>query len=491
MASYRRTRRCVLRQTQAAAKAFRCLIGGLAPHILHLDFPSCSVAQWCCTRIAIHEAHRTLPDTHVLKALKGVFRALGIVPGYPSFQQFNAESVLYLRFSPIKRHAKLFYVGSTEKSVMIREHSRFRKYKQVLEEKLVSAELSIRFWAHHQNFWNWCIIPVTEAVPHDLLRGREQALIQTLQPPLNFPFIARWFCPRRGIIKAPDPTCAQRIGLARLWRKHRKKVQSGAGRGLPAPLFAIFDKPSFRTKEATWVLLTQLGSNTESHFEAAKRFRSNEFSYPALCALHRMAKHLPAYMAPNALRAIGSAGSEAFSLLGGIGLYGFRFYRMTHIPPSRQDLRMCMRAYISECTHAITPFHVPKTTVVFPRHPRIAQALFNHQDALKQCATRQEPTCRCDLIKKYAPKAPTFCGHVAARGIELTHCLSSLEKQIASGSVTDTFFPDKAQIRTQFVDAWSNWCRTNALPGPPRGLNVVFEQIWDKHLHPGTGQVPP
>ena len=327
MASYRRTRRCVLRHTQAAAKAFRCLVGGLAPDILHFDFPSCSVAQWCCARIAIPEAHRTLPDTHVLR---GVFRALGIVPGCPSFQQFSAESVLYLRFSPIKKHAKLFYVGSTEKSVMIREHSRFRKYKQVLEEKLVSAELSIRFWAHHRTFWNWCIVPVTDVVPHDLLRGREQALIQTLQPPLNFPFIARWFCPRRGIIKPPDATHAQKIGLSRLWRKRRKKQHSGAGRGLPAPLFAIFDKPSFRTKEATWVLLTQLGSNTESHFIAAKHLRSNEFSYPALCALHRMAKHLPAYMAPNALRAISSAVKfRGFLPPQGPDLYGSRSYLTT------------------------------------------------------------------------------------------------------------------------------------------------------------------
>ena len=403
-----------------------------------------------------------------------------MVPGYPSFQQFNADSVLYLRFSPIKKHAKLFYVGSTEKSVMIREHSRFRKYKQMLEDKLVSAALSIRFWAHHQNFWNWCIIPVTDTVPHDLLRGREQALIQTLQPPLNFPFIARWYCPRRGIIRAPDPTCAQRVGLARLWRRHRKKVQSGAGRGLPSPLFAIFDKPSFRSREATWVLLTQLGSNTEAHFTAAKRLRSNEFSYPALCALHRMAKHLPAYMAPNALRAICSA----FKFRGFLPPRGHRPLRVPFLSHDtyRQDLRVRMRAYISECKHAITPFHVPKTTVVFPRHPRIAQTLFNHQDALKQWATRKEPTCKCDLIKKYAPKAPTFGGHVAAKGIELTRRLSSLEKQIASGSVTDTFFPDKAQIHTHFLDAWSSWCRTNALPGPPRGLNLVFEQIWDKHL---------
>ena len=38
--------------------------------------------------------------------------------------------------------------------------------------------------------------------------------------------------------------------------------------------------PSLAAKEATWVLLTQLGSNTLQHFEAAKRLRSsNEFSY--------------------------------------------------------------------------------------------------------------------------------------------------------------------------------------------------------------------
>ena len=193
-----------------------------------------------------------------------------------------------------------------------------------------------------------------------------------------------------------------------------------------------------------------------------------------------MAKHLPAHMAPNALRAI----TSALKFRGFLPPMGHRPLRVPFLSHDtyRQDLRMCMRAYISECIHAITPFHVPKTTVVFPRHPRIAQALFNHQDALKQWAARKEPTCKCDIIKKYAPKAPTFCGHVAARGIELTHSLSSLEKQIASGSVTDTFFPDKAQIRTQFLDAWSSWCRTNALPGPPRGLTEVFEQIWKKHL---------
>ena len=46
-----------------------------------------------------------------------------------------------------------------------------------------------------------------------------------------------------------------------------------------------FERPAFKTKEATWVLLTQLGSNTLLHFVAAKRLRSNECSFAALCTL--------------------------------------------------------------------------------------------------------------------------------------------------------------------------------------------------------------
>ena len=109
---------------------------------------------------------------------------------------------------------------------MAGEHTCFRKYKQVLEDKLVSAELSLRYWAQQENFCAWVSIPVSERVTPELLRGREQALIQTLQPPLNFPSIARRFCPRKGIIKPPDAAFARKTGVFRLWRK--KTEEAGA-----------------------------------------------------------------------------------------------------------------------------------------------------------------------------------------------------------------------------------------------------------------------
>ena len=91
-----------------------------------------------------------------------------------------------------------------------------------------------------------------------------------------------------------------------------------------------------------------------------------------------------------------------------------------------------MRAYISRYIKAVTPFHVPKSTVVFPRRPRIAQALCNHQDAPRQWAAQREPSCRCEA------------GHAVASGFHVQCGLSALEKQVISGSSGDTLFPGKA-----------------------------------------------
>ena len=129
-----------------------------------------------------------------------------------------------------------------------------------------------------------------------------------------------------------------------------------------------------------------------------------------------------------------------------------------------------MRAYISGCIKAITPFHLPKSTVVFARHPRVAQALYNHQDALKQWAA----------IKRHAPEAPTYDGHAVASGFHFQCHLSTLERQVISGSSGDTYFPGKGPMWEQFREAWESWCATNHLPGPPRNLEEVFQAMWSQ-----------
>ena len=270
---------------------------------------------FCIARVALDEVCTSLSDLHVLK---GVFRATGLHPGFPTFAQFCHESVLYLRFSPIKRFAKLYYVGSAEGCTSLREASRYRKFKQVQQDKLVSAELCLRYWARDSTFWQWVAVPISSAVPPSIMRDREQAMTQTLQPPLNFPLIARWFCRKKGIIRPPNASQAKQIGFQRILPKRRRKLL------LAQSLNAIFDARTFRAREATWVLLTQLGSNTAVNFEASKRPRSSEFLYPALCALHCVAKHLPAHMSPQTVR--------------NLSLHGLRVY---FIPGTLQHGHLC------------------------------------------------------------------------------------------------------------------------------------------------------
>ena len=168
---------------------------------------------------------------------------------------------------------------------------------------------------------------------------------------------------------------------------------------------------------------------------------------------------LPAYMAPIALRAI--TGALKFR-----GFLAPKCYRPLRVPfmahdAYRSQLRTCMRAYISGCIQAVTPFHVPKSSVVFPKHPRVAQALYNHHDALKQWAARRQPTCRCAAIKRHAPESPLYDGHVVASGVHFKDHLSTLERQVISGSSGDTYFPGQAPMWEQFRAAWTAWCATN------------------------------
>ena len=92
-------------------------------------------------------------------------------------------------------------------------------------------------------------------------------------------------------------------------------------------------------------------------------------------------------------------------------------------------------------------FMCPMSTVVFPRHPRVAKALYNHQDALRQWAAKHQPSCRREAIKRPAPEAPTYDGHAVASGFHFQCGLSTLERQVISGSCGDTFFSGKLSKR--------------------------------------------
>ena len=102
-------------------------------------------------------------------------------------QDFFLRNCVYLRFTHINNFQPKFYIGSASHHVLDREHSRTRKYLQLTHDRLVQAELALRFWREHQNLLVWAPIPLFAC--RSVFRCLELALIQEWQPRLNHSFI--------------------------------------------------------------------------------------------------------------------------------------------------------------------------------------------------------------------------------------------------------------------------------------------------------------
>ena len=75
-------------------------------------------------------------------------------------RSFFEPCAVYLRFCHVPRHQPLFYIGSTAENTLEREHTRFRKFKQVNDGHFVLSEMAIRYWSHCNNFFLWSPVPI-------------------------------------------------------------------------------------------------------------------------------------------------------------------------------------------------------------------------------------------------------------------------------------------------------------------------------------------
>eukprot|EP00435_Cladocopium_sp_Y103_P028755 s2810_g7.t1 len=106
---------------------------------------------------------------------------------------------------------------------MSREHSRLREFLQLGNDRLLQAELSLRYWHEQNSLFTWA--PFTIFIRRPDFRSLELALIQEWQPRLNYPVICQFFHTRKGLLKRPAMSLNPQFGLATLWRKRRHKFK--------------------------------------------------------------------------------------------------------------------------------------------------------------------------------------------------------------------------------------------------------------------------
>jgi hypothetical protein len=164
----------------------------------------------------------------------------------------------------------MVYVGSTGQTVTERENNRISKLTQVSQQKLVKAELAIRWWNSNGNYKEFVTLHFQSAESKEDAFVKEHLLINLWASKLNFPHISD--CMKRqalGFVRIklrPVAKHQQRATGKRLWRKIRKRV---AARYYypPKSTPCQFLSKSMPLRIA-WSLVYKLGSNVLQSFEA-------------------------------------------------------------------------------------------------------------------------------------------------------------------------------------------------------------------------------
>ena len=396
-----------------------------------------------------------------------------------SRQFFQPQSV-YIRFTHIQNMQPKFYLGSAMHHTLDREYSRSRKYFQLTHERLVQAELALRYWHEHDNLYIWAPIPIyTDRVDY---RSLEVALIQEWQPRLNYPFICQFYHPKKGLLKKPLLNTNAQFGLATLWRRAKHKFT-------PQLVRQVLTSSRFQNRLELWTIVHALGSNTKARFEQTKMLRSNDGGLLLCYALRRLANNTQEPFRTLSLTAIdatikwwhGKPAPRASALRAPWSLS----------PNLQSQLKKFLRQWHFQMLDHQVPCHTPSFKTVFIKHSAVLDILCNHKQAIEDWSTSNPAICCCKSWSGYKTAALNLSDpHWVLSGSLLHSLLPPELAVIAEGSLLNKVFPSKKEYFNQMRLAIKTWTKKNGLPSMPQAsISDLCHHLWSEHTQQVTNHI--
>ena len=164
---------------QTYAQRFSNTYGRSRSHIQAFAHFCLTATRQACslTNFQFHSYH----DGAQLKATRILLTRLGLSPQRHMLQHFHASSVVYIRLSMDRRFFAVRYIGRAAQNMQSHEASRNRKHRQAQDNKLVHAELAIRWWHKHNNYHLFILFTVQHSIPPEQLEAVEATPVQNAQ----------------------------------------------------------------------------------------------------------------------------------------------------------------------------------------------------------------------------------------------------------------------------------------------------------------------
>ena len=374
-----------------------------------------------------------------------------------------------------------FYLGSAMHHTLDREYSRSRKYFQLTNERLVQAELALRYWHDHDNLYIWAPIPIyTDRVDY---RSLEVALIQEWQPRLNFPFICQFYHPKKGLLKKPLLNTNAQFGLATLWRRAKHKFT-------PQLVRQVLMSSRFQNRLELWTIVHALGSNTKARFEQTKMLRSNDGGLLLCYALRRLANNTQEPFRTLSLTAIdasikwwhGKPAPKASALRAPWSLS----------PNLQSQLKKFLRRWHLQMLDHQVPCHTPSFKTVFIKHAAVLDILCNHKTGHWGLVDFQSST----LLLQVLVMLQKCCTQSFRSSLGTIRFSSPLATSTGACSDCRRLFVQQSLSRrrkkyhNQMRLAFKTWTKKNGLPSMPQAnISDLCHHLWSEHTQQITSHI--
>ena len=143
--------------------------------------PFLEVLHFYKTSLVREIMYSSFVDQRHLKSLRARLPDLYDFIQDPAHHQ---QPCVYVRISPWRGPC---YIGATDQDVLRMEHSRCRKYLQLLRGQHAFFEPALHYWKRANNYWLFCAIPIEIRLPTFSVWAQESKWQYTLRTHLNAP----------------------------------------------------------------------------------------------------------------------------------------------------------------------------------------------------------------------------------------------------------------------------------------------------------------
>ena len=428
--------------------------------------PFFEVLHFYKTSLLCEITHSTFADTRHLRSLRARFPDLYDFIHDPGHHQ---QPCVYIRLSPW--HTP-YYVGATDQDVLRREHSRSRKFLQLLRGRHAFFELALHYWKRSNTYWIFCAVPVEIKLPVSSVWVQESKWQYLLRPHLNAPWVHRILRKvgfREHLVDFRRHSLSSPTSLG-LHKRFRRRLHPDLQRQLrPDALDDI---------QAHYSILYQLGSNTGASFQVMRDLLSAAFPPTQLYYLLRLAVFVNEPFRSKAQKLLNQVlrkrrlqpPSTLTQLL----------LPPLHVQNWKALLGTWLQNWIASHRDLFPSLFIPKIRVVETRSATLGDKIYNYRTWQREWTPDTSFPCRCLDIEDHHPLRAH--GH-AVMVDDFSRINADINVSIMAASMKDQFFGDVDLLHQRFTTQLRKLARRWHVHGSDLlpDLQPVVAQLMETH----------